>query len=57
MSEYVTLVPLVDTLGNVNHDVTISGVWIYKNNYKLKLPLVEYYLDPIFASRWLFYEF
>ena len=29
MSEYVILSQLMDTLGNVNHAVSISGVWIY----------------------------
>ena len=28
-SEYVTLVQLMDLLGNVNHDISILGYWIF----------------------------
>ena len=34
MSEHVTLVKLVDTLVNINHAISIYGVWIYAENDK-----------------------
>ena len=33
ISEYVTLVQLMDSLGNINHDIIIVGYWIFDSNY------------------------
>ena len=33
MSEYVTLVQLMDRLGIISHNASIAGVWIYDTNY------------------------
>ena len=41
------LVQLIDTDGNVNHDVRIIGFWIYDSNYKRALPSIKEYLDII----------
>ena len=34
MSENVTLVQLMDSLGNVNHAISIVGHYIFDSNYK-----------------------
>ena len=34
ISENVTLVQLMDSLGNVNHAISILGHWIFYSNYK-----------------------
>ena len=34
ISEDVTLVQLMDSLGNVNHDISIVGYWIFDSKYK-----------------------
>ena len=34
ISETFTLVQLMDTVGNVNHAVSIVGYWIFDSNYK-----------------------
>ena len=34
VSEYVSLVQLMDSLGNVNHAISIVGYWIFDSNYK-----------------------
>ena len=39
ISENVTLVKLMDSLGNVNHDISIVGNWIFESNYKKALCL------------------
>ena len=33
ISENVTLVQLMDSLGNVNHDISVVGYWIFESNY------------------------
>ena len=33
ISEYVTLVQLMNSLGNVNHAISIVGYWIFESNY------------------------
>ena len=33
ISENITLLQLMDTLGNVNHDISIVGYWIFDSNY------------------------
>ena len=39
ISEYVTLVQFMDTVGKVNHSVSIDGNWISDSNDEKKLPL------------------
>ena len=34
ISEDVTLVQLMDSLGNANHDISVVGYWILDSNYK-----------------------
>ena len=39
ISEHVTLVNLMDYLGNVNHAIGIVGYWIFDSNYERALVL------------------
>ena len=39
ISENVTLVELMESFGNVNHEVSIVVYWIYDTNKKKALPL------------------
>ena len=39
MSENVTLVQLMDYLGNLNHATSVVGYWIFESNYKRALVL------------------
>ena len=32
ISEYIILVQLMDSLGNLNHDISIVGYWIFDSN-------------------------
>ena len=32
VSEYITLVQLMDSLENLNHDISIVGYWIFDSN-------------------------
>ena len=41
MSVYVTLVKLMDSLGNVKHAFSIVGHWIFYSNYKKALCLTQ----------------
>ena len=34
ISEHFTLVKLMDSLGNVNHAISVFGYWIFDSNYK-----------------------
>ena len=47
ISEDVTLVQLIDSLGNVNHDISVVGYWIFDSNYKKSLFLTQESLDII----------
>ena len=49
ISENVTLVQLMDTLGNMNHDISILGYWIFDSNYEKSLCLTRESLDIIFS--------
>ena len=49
ISENVTLVQLMDTLGNVNHSIIVVGNWIFDSNYKKELVLNRESLDMICA--------
>ena len=37
ISENITLVQLMDSIGNVNHDISIVGHWIFDSNYEKEL--------------------
>ena len=37
ISEHVTLVQLMDYLGNVNHAISVVGYWICDSNYEKAL--------------------
>ena len=41
INEYVMLIQLMDSPGNVSHSDSISGVWIYDSNDEIALPLVK----------------
>ena len=41
ISDQVTLLKLIDTDGNVNNFVSITGCWIYYSNYKIAFPLIK----------------
>ena len=38
-SEHVTLVELMDSLGNVNHSISVVRYWIFDSNYEKSLLL------------------
>ena len=39
ISENFTMVQLMDTLGNTNHDISAVGYFIFDSNYKIALVL------------------
>ena len=41
ISEDVTLVQLMDSLGNVNHDIIIVGCWMFYSDYDKSLCLTQ----------------
>ena len=45
ISEDVTLVQLMGSLGNVNNAISILGYWIFDSNYKKALCLTQELLD------------
>ena len=47
ISEYVTLVHLMDYLGNVNHSISVVGYCIFESNYEKALVLNIESLDII----------
>ena len=49
ISENVNLVKLMDSLGNVNHAISVVGNWILDSNYEKALVLNRASLDMIFA--------
>ena len=49
ISENVTLVKLTDSLGNVNHAISVVGNWIFDSNYEKALVLNRASLDMICA--------
>ena len=49
ISANVTLVQLMDSLGNVNHDISVFGSWIFDSNDKKALVLNKASLDMICA--------
>ena len=49
ISEHATLVQLMDSLGDANHDISVLGYWIFDSNYKRALVLDRESLDIICA--------
>ena len=49
ISEHVTLVQLMDSSGNVNHDISVVGYWIFDSNYEKLLFLNKASYDIICA--------
>ena len=47
--KHVTLVHLMDYLGNLNHAISVVGYWIFYSNYEKVLVLNEESLDMICA--------
>ena len=47
ISEDETLVQLMDSLGNVNNDISIVGHWIFDSKYSKALCLTQELLDII----------
>ena len=45
--ENVTLVQLIDSLVNGNHDSSVVGYWIFDSNYERALVLNKEFLDMI----------
>ena len=45
LSENVTLVQLMGSLGNVNHDIIILGHWIFDSNYKKEFCFTQVSID------------
>ena len=41
VSEYVTLLQLMDSLGNLNHAFSIVGYWIFESNKNKALCLIQ----------------
>ena len=50
ISANVTLVQLMDSLGNLNHAISVVGNWIFDSNYEKELVLNRASLDMICAS-------
>ena len=50
ISENVTIVQLMDSLGNVNHAISVVGYWIFDSNLKKALVLNMASLDMICTS-------
>ena len=49
ISENVMLVQLMDSLGNLNHAISVVGNWIFDSNYEKALVLNRASLDTICA--------
>ena len=47
ISKNVTLIQLMDSLGNVNHAISVVGNWIFDSNYEKSLFLNMASLDMI----------
>ena len=43
ISANVTLLQLMDSLGNVNHDISVVGNWIFDSNYEKHLYLIGHH--------------
>ena len=49
ISANVTLVQLMDSLGNVNHAISVVGSWIFDSNYERAIVLNRESFDMICA--------
>ena len=49
ISEHDKLIQLMDSLGNVNHAISVFGYWIFDSNYEKALALNRESLDMICA--------
>ena len=49
ISANVTLVQFMDSLGNVNHTISVVGSWIFDSNYERALVLNKESLDMKFV--------
>ena len=47
ISEVVTLVQLMDSLGNVNRAISIVGVWIFDSNYDKARCLAQFFARAV----------
>ena len=47
IGDNVTLVQLMDSLGNVNHAISVVGNWIFESKYERELVLNRASLDMI----------
>ena len=53
ISEYVTLVQLIDSLGNVNNSISTVGYWIFYSNYDKALCLTKIFIGcNMFSFHW-----
>ena len=43
ISANVTLVQLMESIGNVNHAISVVGSWIFDSNYERALILISHY--------------
>ena len=50
ISDRVTLLQFMDSIGNINHAVSIFAKWIFDSNLKKVLPLMVKYLNLICSS-------
>ena len=50
ISEDVKLVNLMGQLGNMNHDISVVGYWIFDSNYKKALVFTQEFLDIICST-------
>ena len=50
ISECVTLVQLMDSLGNVNHTISVVRYWIFDYSHKKSLCLTQSLLDIICST-------
>ena len=51
ISEHFTLLQLMDYLGDVNHDSSVVGCWIFDSNYEKALVLNRESFDPSFGEK------
>ena len=49
IGEHVTLLKLIDYVGDVNHAIIVAGYWIFDSKYGKALLLNREYLDMIFT--------
>ena len=49
ITEHVPLAQLMDSLGNVNHAISVVGYWIFESNYETALVINIESLDMICA--------